>query len=810
MRFKVLSAFILLSTVLRSNVSAQKIDYHRADVIRTASSYVLGSSLFPRWLEDSVRFVYRSQGKSDDGVYYLVDVPKGTRKPYFDHVRMAAVLSVSADTILDPARFPSFTIVDTGRAIEIQLNKKVMRCDPTKYICQAVDSVDWALKQRLRNGPSWASRSPNKKWDVFAWKYNIYIRPAALGDSETRVAMDSVRRKRTQDSIDKAKGTVAPPKPPAPRPKRDSVGLPSGSIQLTTDGTRFFAYAGAPRGVSQDTMPPKPQPASVKWSPDNQKFTVQRDDQRNLRVYPMYSSTQDQPRDMSYYYATPGDSVVPTWDIHVIDITARTNVRAQVPATPVATVNVEVVWGRNSDRFFVPNANRGASRVSLVAIDVKTGAATTVARDSTATWVELSPSWGGENTWEVSAGGEDIIWWSTRDGYGHLYRYAQDGKLRNQLESGPYTVHTINYVDSVKKHVYFTAFGKEGEFPYYKRAFRVNFDGSGLTLLTPEPGNHSITFAPRGGAFIDTHSTIGTAPVSTLRSASDGKVITELQKGDIEYLRSLGWRPPELVQVKARDGVTNLWGLVYLPSTFLPGNKYPILDHIYPGPQVGSVRSWGWGSTGEEQALAELGFIVVEIDHMGTPGRSKAFHDYYFANMGDNGVPDHIAAIRQLAARYPYMDINRVGIYGHSGGGFASTGAIFRYPDFFKVAVSGAGNHDPRTYAWYWAGRYQGKFDANGYREAANRTHAKNFKGKLLIMHGDLDDNVHVANTLGVVDALIKANKDFDMLIFPDAGHGFPTYAIKRRWDYFVKHLMGGEPPEDYQMMTPPGSGFRF
>jgi dipeptidyl-peptidase 4 len=362
----------------------------------------------------------------------------------------------------------------------------------------------------------------------------------------------------------------------------------------------------------------------------------------------------------------------------------------------------------------------------------------------------------------------------------------------------------------VKKQVYFTAWGRDGTFPYYGRLFRVNFDGTGLTLLTPEEGNHSVQFVPKADVFIDTRSHVDQTPLITLRSATDGKVIMELQRGDVEYLRSLGWRPPEIIQIKARDGVTDLWGLMYKPSSFDPNKKYPILDHIYPGPQVGSV-SWSSGMhTGEEQALAELGFIVVEIDHLGTPRRSKAFHDYYFAKMGDNGIPDHIAGIRQLAARYCWMDINNVGIYGHSGGGFASTDAIFRYPDFYKVAVSGAGNHDPRTYAWYWAGRYQGKFDAAGYREAANRTHAANFKGKLLIMHGDLDNNVHPANTLGVVDALIKANKNFEMIIFPDAGHGFPDYSIRRRWDFFVRYLMGAEPPEEYEMMKPPGGGYRF
>jgi len=264
--------------------------------------------------------------------------------------------------------------------------------------------------------------------------------------------------------------------------------------------------------------------------------------------------------------------------------------------------------------------------------------------------------------------------------------------------------------------------------------------------------------------------------------------------------------------VKARDNVTQLYGLMYKPSNFDPNKKYPIITHIYPGPQVGSVADWGFttGGSGQARSLAELGFIVIQLDHMGTPKRSKAFHDFYYGNMGDNGIPDHIAAIRQLAARYSFIDINRVGIYGHSGGGFASTDAILSYPDFFKVAVSGSGNHDNRTYGFFWGEKYQGLYkpgqngQPDNFEAAANYTKAKNLKGKLLLMHGDMDNNVHPSNTLRVVDALIKANKDFDMLIVPDAPHGLPTYTVRKGWDYFVRNLLGAEPPAGYEMIVGP------
>jgi dipeptidyl aminopeptidase/acylaminoacyl peptidase len=438
--------------------------------------------------------------------------------------------------------------------------------------------------------------------------------------------------------------------------------------------------------------------------------------------------------------------------------------------------------------------------MSLVAVDTKTGNTTLVTRDSFPTWVE-------SRGFRVVNGGEDILYLSERDGWSHIYRFGPDGTLKNQVESGPYAVMSIVKVDSVAKQVYFAANGKEPGVPYYTHLYRVNFDGSGLTSLTPEEGTHQVFFVPKANFFVDTYAQADRTPVSVLRSGATGRVVMELSKGDIELLASVGWTPPEVFTVKARDGVTDLYGLMYKPSDFDPSKRYPIIDHIYPGPQVGSVGSWAFNARHEPRALAELGFIVIELDHMGTPGRSKPFHDFYFGNMGDNGIPDHIVGIRQLAAQHRFIDIERVGIYGHSGGGFASTDAILRYPDFFKVAVSGAGNHDNRTYGFFWGEKYQGlltkdaRTGKDNYEGSANYTMAANLKGKLLLMHGDLDNNVHPANTLRVVDALIKANKNFDMLIVPDAAHGLPDYTIRRQWDYFVTHLLGQTPPENYRMM---------
>jgi dipeptidyl aminopeptidase/acylaminoacyl peptidase len=337
-------------------------------------------------------------------------------------------------------------------------------------------------------------------------------------------------------------------------------------------------------------------------------------------------------------------------------------------------------------------------------------------------------------------------------------------------------------------------------------------DGSGLTLLTPEPMDHDIEWSESKQYFIDTYSTPTTPPVSVIRNL-DGNLVTKLEEANISALEEHGWIPPEQFTVKARDGETDLYGLMYKPTNFDPNKKYPVLNYLYPGPQSGSVGSRSFHpSRGDKQALAELGFIVVEVDAMGTPGRSKSYHDAYYGNMGDNGLPDQVGAIKQLGEQYDWMDLDRVGIWGHSGGGFASTRGILAYPDFYKVAVSGAGNHDNRNYEDDWGEKWHGLLEpapnndapdgpykqGDNYDTQANQLYVDNLEGDLLIAHGLMDSNVPPTNTLLMVDALIQADKDFDLMIFPNAGHGFGNsrYFMNMRWDYFVEHLKDVTPPD--------------
>ena len=795
--------------------AGQTPDYARADVIRTAARYVFGTSAAPRFLEDSVRFWYTSTSRDDRGVTYVVDPVRATRRQLFDNARLAASLSVAADTIIDPTRLPRFAVVDTGRTLEIQFRKKVFRCAAATHACASMDTIVWKTDRELRDGPDWVSRSPNRQWDVFAYDRNLYVRPASLTNQEAVARRDSMLNAATmkQDTMkqDTARKDSAAARPAPAR--TDSIALPAGSAQLTTDGAEQFGWDDDTGTLFSSTPPQrfKPKRPFVTWAGDSRRFAMQRLDYRGVGKYPLYSSTATKPVDKSYFYAAVGDTAIPMFDVRVIDIGERvannglgaaTVVRLDEATSPAINFGAGIQFSRSGDRVFVMSSSRGYKRMTLSVGDVATGALTTITKDSVPTWLE-------GRGFRVVNGGEDILYVSERDGWNHIYRYGADGTLKNQVESGPYAVTFMNKVDSVAKQIWFTALGREGGVPYYGKLYRVNFDGSGLTLLTPEEGAHSTFFVPKANYFVDTYAPADRPPVVTLRNGATGQVVMELARGDVGLLESVGWTPPELFTVKARDGVTELYGLMYKPSNFDSTKSYPIIDHIYPGPQVGSVGSWAFNARHEPRALAELGFIVIELDHMGTPGRSKAFHEFYYGNMGDNGIPDHIAGIRQLAAKHRWIDIGRVGIYGHSGGGFASTDAILRYPDFFHVAVSGAGNHDNRTYGSFWGEKYQGLLKKNptgtdNFEASANYTMAANLKGKLLLMHGDMDNNVHPANTLRVVDALIKANKDFDMIIVPDAAHGLPDYTIRKQWDYFVRHLLGAEPPANYRMMERP------
>jgi dipeptidyl aminopeptidase/acylaminoacyl peptidase len=408
----------------------------------------------------------------------------------------------------------------------------------------------------------------------------------------------------------------------------------------------------------------------------------------------------------------------------------------------------------------------------------------------------------------------EVLWWSQRDDWGHLYLYdLETGSLKQQITRGEWNVAELLHVDEQARTLYFTGVGREpGRDPYFQHFYRVGMDGRGLTLLTPEDAHHTIRLSPDARHVVDTYSTPTTPPVSVLRRI-DGERMLDLERADISRLTAFGWKPPQPIVVKARDGRTDLYGLMFTPASLDPARRYPVVNFVYPGPWGGSVGTRSFApARGDHQALAELGFIVVLIDGMGTEWRSKRFADFSYGNLGDNTIPDQIAGLRELAKRHPYIDIERAGIWGHSGGGMAAASAMFRHPEFFKAGVAQAGNHDNRNYEDDWGERFQGLLRPDGgrdnYEAQANQLVARNLRGKLLLAHGAMDDNVPIANTYLVVDALIKANKDFDLIVLPRARHGFGAdnnYMMRRRWDFFVRHLQGAEPPQEYRIGGKPG-----
>jgi dipeptidyl aminopeptidase/acylaminoacyl peptidase len=580
--------------------------------------------------------------------------------------------------------------------------------------------------------------------------------------------------------------------------------------QLTTDGVKDFGYATDNAGWTHSDR------AVLVWSPDSKRIATFQQDQRQTGDMYLVSTNVGHPRLEAWKYPLPGDANVTMIQRVVIEVDAPKVTRLKMSpdqhrSTQCDDISCEggwddVYWSADGKTLAFVSTSRDHKKANLRIADASTGDVRDVYEETTNTQFESGQ---GGTSWRYLSGSNEIIWFTERDGWGHLYLYGTDGKLKNQITKGDFAVWRITDVDEAKRVIYFMAGGREkGSDPYFGHFYRVNFDGTGLQLLTPENANHDITLSPNGKYFIDNYSTPNTPNVAVLRDMT-GKKVLDLEKADVSRLAATGWKAPTPIVVKSRDGAYDLYGLMYTPTNLDSKRKYPIINYIYPGPQGGSVGSRSFSaSRSDHQALAELGFVVVQIDGTCNPLRSKKFHDACYGNMADNTLLDQIEGMKQLAAKYPYIDLDRVGIWGHSGGGFATAAAMFRYPDFFKVGISESGNHDNRNYEDDWGERYIGLLvkDANGkdnYENQANQTHAKILKGKLLLAHGTMDDNVPPYNTLLVVDALIKANKDFDLIMIPNARHGYGSasyYMMRRRWDYFVKNLLGMDPPKEYEL----------
>ena len=578
---------------------------------------------------------------------------------------------------------------------------------------------------------------------------------------------------------------------------------------LTTDGIKDFGYATDNAGWKHSNRP------ILSWSPDSKKIATFQQDQRHVSTMYLVKTTVGAPELMEWKYPLPGDEDIIRIHRVIIDISGEPEiVRLKLAAdarrgTLCDDISCEgglddVAWSEDSKKLVFVSTSRDHKEEYVRIANCETGEVNDIFEEIVETQFESGQ---GTINWKYFSKTNEIIWYSERSDWGHLYMYdAQTGDLKHAITTGDYVVRQIRRIDEENRVIYFIASGKEEGNPYYRYLYRVDFSGENLKLLTPELGYHSISFSPDGSKLIDSYSQVDVPPVREVRDIN-GELLTLLEKTDISRLKASGWKAPMPFTVRSADDRWDLYGIMHTPANMDPNMKYPVIVYIYPGPQGGSVRSFSFmAARGDNQALAELGFVVVALEGSCNPNRCKSFHDACYGDMGENTLPDQISGLKQLSEKHTFLDLDKVGIWGHSGGGFATAAAMFKYPDFFKVGIAESGNHDSRNYEDDWGERYIGLEvnDADGvsnYEWQANQTHAANLKGKLMIIHGGMDDNVPPYNTYLVADALIKANKDFDFLLLPNARHGYGkdgSYIMRRRWDYFVQHLLEATPPKEF------------
>ena len=715
-----------------------------------------------KWLDDS-HFWYRDHDAAGDHVM-LMDATTGKVAPAFDQSKLAAALNKASDKPLDAKKLPpllDYSVKPDGR-YDIDLDGKHYLCD----LNGAGSCVDVA--KLVKTGAEPGVLSPDKQSAAFIRNWNLWLRDVASG-KET---------------------------------------------QLTTDGVSNFGYATDNAGWKHTDN------AILVWSPDSKRIATFQQDQRKTGDMYLVSTGVGHPKLNAWKYPMAGDKDVTMIERVIIDVPTHKMVRLQMPPDQHRSSLCDdvscgpdggwddVKWAPDGKTLAFVSTSRDHKHEWFRIADAGTGAVRTVFEESVPTDYE---SGNDAVNWRYLPDSHEAIWFSEHTNWGNLYLYdLVSGKVKHDITTGDGNVTQVLKVDATTRTVWFRGVGRTpGVQPYYQQFWKVSLDGGQVTLLTPEAADHAVTLSPDGKYFVDAYSTSTVPTVTVLRDANDGHIVATVAKADISRLTASGWVPPVPFTVKARDGKTDLYGIMYKPSNFDPHKKYPIVDYIYPGPQTGSVRGYNFmAASGDNQSLAELGFIVVAIAGMGTPWRSKAFHDTYFGNMGDNTLPDQVAGIKELGQRYPWIDLDRVGIWGHSGGGNATADALFRYPAFFKVGWAESGNHENRNYEDDWAEKWQGllvtnKDGSTNYDNQANEDEAKNLKGRLMLVHGTMDDNVPPSNTLLIVNALIKANRDFDLLMIPNAHHGYAAatpYATRRRWDYFVHYLAGDTPPKEYAL----------
>jgi dipeptidyl-peptidase 4 len=699
----------------------------------------------------------------------VADPIRRTRVSAYDPVRMAVALHAAGLEETDAKRIQpkEFDLLDNDRTARITVSEKRYRCAlSTEYHCSLELSGPAGATSPSLKDASLAVFSPDGKRAVFIRDWNLYVRDIATG----------VER------------------------------------QLTTDGVEDYGYATDNAGWTHSDH------AIVVWSPDSKMLATFQQDQRKTGEMYTVSTNIGHPHLDRWKYPLVGDKDVTMIERVIIDVDSAKVTRLKMPPDQHRSTLCDnlvcqagwedVQWASDTKTLAFVSTSRD-HKVEIVRIaEVATGAVRDVFTETVPTFFESGYS---SVNWRYLSKRNEILWFSQRSNWGNLYLYdAGTGQLKHAVTQGDWNVDEILHLNQETGEIILTGMGREPtEDPYYRRIYSANLDGAHLKLLTAEDADHVAAVSGDGKFIVDIYSTPQKPQVLLLRDRS-GQVLEELAHGDITRLQAAGWIAPETFHVKGHDGKTDVYGLLFRPPNLNVSQKYPIIDFIYPGPQGGSFGSHGFvPSRADSNALAQLGFVVVQIEGMGNPKRSKAFHDEYLNDIGINAIPDQISGIRELAQRYPWIDLDRTGMWGHSGGGNATAATMLRYPDFIKVGIAESGNHENRNYEDDWDEKWVGLLHTNAdgttnYDSQANAIYARNLKGKLMLAHGMMDDNVPVSNTMLLVDALEKANKDFNLVIFPQAHHGYEgagaAYVMRRRWDYFVTELMKATPPHEFAM----------
>ena len=802
-------------------------DYARAEgLAKRFSGKVYRASVTPHWITGG-RFWYRNDLSDGRREFVLVDPAKATKTPAFDAVKLAVALSKTLGKPVDPNRLPveSMAFDDKTSALRVQLGDRTFGVGEPGYALTESDTLLGQLMpwrpgdgpRRSRDGGedsllTFVNRSGDDvmlSWIDSGGEVHEYgtLRKDERRQQHTFVGhLWRVTRKDGTElalfaaSAEPAIATIGKTPVTAPRERRarPENRSPDGKWQvtfrannvilrdltgktessLTTDGTAEDRYEG-----------------QIYWAPDSRHFVV-------LKTIPaqehpvsyVESSPKDQLQPILHTidYLKPGDKIAHPRP-HLFDVAARRDIPISDALFPNPWEIDNIAWDGDSKRFTFLYNQRGHQVLRLVGVTAENGAAKAIIDESSKTFIDYS----SKTYLYRLPQSQEAIWMSERDGWNHLYLYdTASGQVKNQITKGNWLVRGVDRIDDEKRQVWFRAGGiVPGQDPYYIQYCRVNFDGSGLTILTEGDGTHSVAYSPDNVYLLDTFSRVDQAPVSTLRRVSDGKKVLDLEQGDNSALLAAGWRAPEQFVAKARDGVTDIYGLIYRPTNFDPAKKYPVIEQIYAGPQSAYVPK-GFSVNRGEQALAELGFIVVNLDGMGTNWRSRAFHDVCWKDLGDAGFPDRIAWIKAAANSRPWMDLTRVGIYGTSAGGQNALGGLLLHGDFYKAGVADCGCHDNRMDKIWWNEQWMGWPVGPEYAACSNVMLAPKLTGKLLLMVGEEDTNVDPASTMQVVNALIKADKDFDLLVMPGAGHGVAgtPYGKRRLQDFFVRNLLGVTP----------------